>query len=166
MPKFLWITSLGLGYLRPAPGTWGSALTILIALVLVAMGLGPEASPGLFSLAMLTLLVFFTLACLLQGDAAEAKFLRKDPSQVTADETAGQCVPLLLLPLASVTTPGRMFFTFALAFVAFRLLDIVKPWPADRLQRIPGGWGIVLDDLIAGVYAAAIVQFSARWMLN
>ncbi len=166
MPNFLLVTSLGLGRMRPAPGTWGSLLTIILVLVLVAMGLGPAESPGVFNLVLLCVLVIFGLPCLLHGDAAEARFLYRDPSEVTADETAGQCLPLLFLPMAAVMTPGRMFFTLALAFVSFRLLDVVKPWPADRLQRVPGGWGILLDDLMAGVYAAAIVQVTARWMLG
>ncbi len=56
--------------------------------------------------------------------------------------------------------------TLGLAFVSFRVMDVLKPWPANRLQRVPGGWGIVLDDLAAGVMAAAVVQVAARVTLG
>ena len=56
-------------------------------------------------------------------------------------------------------------FTLVYAFVCFRVLDVFKPWPAWRLQRVPAGWGIVLDDLIAGLYAAIAVQALTRTML-
>ena len=74
---------------------------------------------------------------------------------VVADETAGQAIPLLFLPAAAAITPGRAAISLAVAFVLFRLMDIIKPFPANRIQSLPGGWGIVMDDLIAGVIASA-----------
>jgi phosphatidylglycerophosphatase A len=67
---------------------------------------------------------------------------------------------LLCLPSSSLASTPVAVFTLLLAFLAFRAMDITKPWPCMRLQRIPGGWGILLDDLVAGVYAAAIVQIA------
>jgi phosphatidylglycerophosphatase A len=100
-----------------------------------------------------------------QGDRAEARFLRKDPPEAVADETAGQCLALLFLPAASLAEPARAAFTLAYAFVAFRVLDIIKPFPARTLQGVPGGAGILLDDVVAGLYALALVQIPARVLL-
>ncbi|MBM4108388.1 MAG: phosphatidylglycerophosphatase A [Phycisphaerae bacterium] len=156
------ITVWGLGHLRPAPGTWGSLPPIVLGAALWTVGLGPERAPCVFSGVMLALLVVFTLVCAAQGDRAEGAFGRKDPSEAVADETAGQCIPLLLLPGAAFESAGLALFTLAYAFLAFRAFDILKPWPARQVQRVPGGWGIVLDDLVAGVYAALLVQVLAR----
>ena len=159
------LTTFGLGHMRPFPGTWGSLPTVLIAAALVAAGAGPLEQPILFNLVMLAILIFFTLACAIRGDEAEAIFLKKDPSQVVADETAGQALPLLFLPAAAFTTPGRAVWTLLLAFIAFRLMDILKPWPARQIQKVPGGWGVVLDDLMAGLYALIVMQLVTRWAM-
>ena len=58
----------------------------------------------------------------------------------------------------------RVSLAVGAAFVLFRIFDIIKPWPARGLQRVPGGWGILIDDLIAGLYAAAVTQLTVRWM--
>lgn len=108
------------------------------------------------------IMFFFSIACLRQGAAAEAVFGRKDPANAVADEVAGQCVPLMFLPSWSLSTPDHALVTLVVAFLAFRTMDILKPWPAYRLQRIPGGFGILIDDLVAGVYAAILVQLIVR----
>jgi phosphatidylglycerophosphatase A len=159
------LTVFGLGHLRPFPGTWGSLPTVIIAALLVAAGLGPADHPWLFNLVMLAILLAFTLACAIRGDEAEAVFLKKDPSQVVADETAGQAIPLLFLPAAAFATAGGAVWTILLAFLAFRAMDILKPWPARQIQVYPGGWGIVLDDLLAGVYALIVMQLVTRWAM-
>jgi phosphatidylglycerophosphatase A len=159
------VTVFGLGYMRPFPGTWGSLPTVLLAGVLMLAGLGPTRHPLIYHAVLAAVLVFFTLACAILGDLAEAKFLKKDPSQVVADETAGQVLPLLFLPAAAVATCGRSILALLLAFVAFRAMDILKPWPARQIQAIPGGWGVVLDDLAAGVYALVIVQLVCRTLM-
>lgn len=161
-----YITVFGLGHLRPAPGTWGSLPPVLLAGALIAAGLGPSQQPLLYNGSLGCVFLFFCWACVGQGDAAEAKFGRKDPSNAVADETAGQCLPLLGLPLSAVATPQIALFTLVYAFLCFRLLDIVKPWPAYRLQSLPGGWGILVDDLFAGLYAAALIQLTARLVMT
>lgn len=188
-PNVSAITVFGLGSFRPAPGTWGSLPPILIAATMLVVGAGPVMSnercpfawPSWSDLGgfpvessaiawnwfiyhgvMAALFLAFSLACLTQGAAAEAKFGRKDPSNVVADEVAGQCIPLMFLPSWSLSSPDNALMTLALAFLAFRAMDILKPWPAYRLQKIPGGLGILIDDLVAGVYAAIIVQLVVR----
>lgn len=153
-------TTLGLGHLRPAPGTWGSLPPIALGLLLLALGL---ATTPVYTIAMLAMLLVFSGACIAGADEAEARFGRKDPSQVVADETAGMALVLLLLPPPLFAAPAQGIVTLALAFFAFRAMDILKPWPANSLQRIPGGWGILLDDLAAAIYAAAIVHLAAAF---
>lgn len=157
------ITTFGLGHMRPFPGTWGSIPTVVVAGILIAVGLGPIEHAVVYNLVLAAVLVFFTLVCVVKGDEAEAIFLKKDPSQVVADETAGQALPLMFLSQMSVITPWRATGTLLLAFVAFRVMDIIKPWPAKQIQKVPGGWGVVLDDLMAGVYALVVVQLITHW---
>jgi phosphatidylglycerophosphatase A len=160
------ITLFGLGHLRPAPGTWGSLPPIVIALVLFAAGLSPisdhPSGPAAYWLVVLAVFALSCAACIVDGDRAEARW-GKDPSNSVADESAGQCLPLLALPLAADADWWRVTVTLFWAFILFRLMDIVKPWPARGLQRIPAGWGILIDDLIAGVYAAVALQALRMW---
>jgi phosphatidylglycerophosphatase A len=157
----LLITSLGLGLLRPAPGTWGSLPPVLVAAGLVLLRLGPhdgQAAWWIYHLVLLFIVKTFACACIRYGDAAETHFGKKDPGSVTADETAGMCLVLAHLPDARLDTPIRALIALAAAFVLFRLCDILKPWPAYQLQRVPGGWGILLDDLVAGIQALVALQ--------
>jgi phosphatidylglycerophosphatase A len=162
--RFL-ITSGGLGFLRPASGTWGSMPPVALAALLLLAGIGPGFGfwPWLGYHAVLVLvLILFTLVCLMLGDAAEAQFDRKDPGQVVADETAAMCIPLMFLPPESLSTFPRAAATLLVAFLAFRIFDILKLPPANRLQSIPGGLGIVIDDLVAGVHALIVTQLFAH----
>lgn len=153
------LTTFGLGHMRPASGTWGSMPTVVIAGGMLALGVSPQSTA--YNGVLAIILVVFSAACVHYGDRAEARY-GKDPSEVVADETAGQCIPLMFLPVASVHGPRNALFALLYAFVAFRVMDIIKPPPARELQRIPAGWGILLDDLFAGVYAAIVVQILLR----
>jgi phosphatidylglycerophosphatase A len=153
----LFLTTGGLGFFRPASGTWGSLPPVILAAVVILAGAGP-ASPyaWVFFAIMGVLTIAFSAACIIGGDSAEARW-GKDPSPVVADETAGMALTLLLLPPAMLA--HEAFFTLISlggAFVLFRAMDIAKPWPCNRLQSIPSGWGILLDDLVAAIYAAAL----------
>jgi phosphatidylglycerophosphatase A len=110
----------------------------------------------------------FGIACARFGHLAEDRYGTKDPRQVVADETAGQCVALLFLPWRDMAESGawtRNIVLAASAFAAFRLFDILKPPPINGLQRIGGGFGILVDDLIAGLYALVAAQVVARLIL-
>lgn len=165
--RLLWITTFGLGYMRPASGTWGSLPPVAIAFAMWLAGFGPERQALAYYGVLGAIFVIFSAACVLQGREAEARW-GKDPSNAVADETAGQCLALLALPAAAFHSLGSTMVTLALAFVTFRVMDIIKPWPAYRLQRLPRGWGILVDDLFAGVYALGVVQVLVRvgmgWM--
>lgn len=87
-----------------------------------------------------------------------------DPREVVVDEVAGQA----LVFIGSYAAGGReILVTAAVGFLAFRLFDIVKPWPCRLLEKLPAGWGILADDLMAAVYAAVILQiFTRLWIGN
>ncbi len=151
MIRKLIITGLGTGFLPIAPGTWGSAGAVGVFL-LSAWFLPQPATWGVMALVV----ALGTVGCVALGGFAETAFGRKDPSQVTLDEWAGQALSLVLVPYRHDV--GSIFSVAIMAFVAFRLFDITKPPPARGIQRVPKGWGIVLDDLIAGAYANLVVQ--------
>ena len=125
---------LGVGYAPVAPGTFGSAVGLLLWYLL-------PASP----IAQASAIAVITVVGSWSGGVAEHHFGRPDPGHVVIDEVAGMLVTLFLVPVGWAGT--------LLAFLFFRLADIVKPYPANRLERLPGGAGIMADDLMAGVYA-------------
>ncbi len=133
-------TAFGAGYAPVAPGTVGSAVGLLLWLVLPRM---------LWLQVAATVVV--ALAGTWAGTVAEAHFKSRDPGEVVVDEVAGMMVTLLFNPVAGATWA-------AAAFVLFRAADIVKPFPVNRLERLPGGVGIMADDLMAGVYANAALR--------
>ncbi|MBT3201065.1 MAG: phosphatidylglycerophosphatase A, partial [Phycisphaerales bacterium] len=88
----------------------------------------------------------------------EKAFGKKDPSQCTADEWAGQALTMLALPMIG---PGA-WITCLVGFGMFRLFDITKPPPVRQLEKLPQGWGVLVDDLAAGVYANIASQLILR----
>jgi phosphatidylglycerophosphatase A len=128
-------TAFGSGYSPFAPGTAGSAVGVLLFWPMAALPwpwqLGASA-------------VLFVVGSLAAGRVARRVGL-KDPGIVVVDEVVGQWVTLSALPFTPVTV--------ALGFLLFRAMDIAKPWPARDLERVPGGWGIMADDVAAGVFA-------------
>jgi len=128
-------TALGAGYLPKAPGTFGSAVGLLLWIAL----------PKLLWVQLLAV-VIVAVAGSWSGSVAEQHFNRHDPGEVVVDEVAGMMVTMVLNPMSG---PVWML----VAFVLFRAADIIKPFPVNRLERLPGGIGIMADDLAAGVYA-------------
>jgi len=142
------VTGLGTGSLPGAPGTYGSAGAVAVFL-LVAWGAGGKQV--CVTGTMLALAAAATAGCILLGRFMEEAFGRKDPRQCTLDEWAGQAVALCLLPLGDGWA-SRLLAAGA-AFAAFRVFDIAKPPPVRQLEKLPRGWGVVADDLMAGLYA-------------
>jgi phosphatidylglycerophosphatase A len=146
-----WVATVaGLGDVFPAPGTTvGSLAGAALFWVAAAMWPARPAATALVGLAVL--LPVSIWAC-----GAEARRRGEvDPGPVVADEVAGQWLALTVATLGSSRPLG--WLGFVAAFVLFRLLDVLKPWPIRRLERLPGGWGIVADDLAAGAAAGALV---------
>lgn len=162
--SILLLTGFGLGYLRPAPGTWGSLLPVLLVVVLIAVS--PTALLYVnINIALAITAVAFVLICLLLGRSGEAQLGSKDPPQIVADEVAGQSLVLWFLPWRNLSQPHAWWWNLnvaAVALISFRVLDIVKPQPARAVQQLPHGRGIVLDDLIAAVYAMIVTQLCVR----
>lgn len=164
----LLITSFGLGNLRPFPGTWGSIPPVVLAAALAHFGVSPAGSAGacwIYHGVLALVLVAFCAVCVAYGDQAETAFGKKDPGSVVADETAGVCLPLMLIPAHVLIDAPHALLSFFLAFVLFRIFDIIKPWPCYQLQTTPGGWGILIDDLFAGAYAFAGTQLITRTLM-
>jgi phosphatidylglycerophosphatase A len=138
-------TFFGVGYLRPGPGTWGSAATVLLWWLLahwIAPGWRPWTA------------IHLALAAILAGIPAATRVARasgrKDPQFVVVDEVAGQLITLIAAPIA--------WQSLLLGFILFRGFDIVKPPPLRRLEHLPEGIGIVIDDVGAGLYGLAVMQ--------
>ena len=145
-PAVLIATAGGIGFVRPAPGTWAS-----IAAGVVALGVIQVVPVAQLQLAFLLLAAFATTVGLMVGPAAIRHFARKDPSQVVIDEVAGTWLAVALIPALTLAT--QPLVAVVLAVAAFRLFDIAKPWPVGWLERLPGAWGIMADDLAAGLLA-------------
>jgi phosphatidylglycerophosphatase A len=138
-------TFFGVGRLRPGPGTWASAATVLLWAAL-AHALAPSLRTPVA--------IVLALAIVLIGIPAATRVARgsgiKDPQFVVIDEVAGQLAALVAVPLG--------WKSFLAAFILFRAFDIVKPPPVRQLEALPEGAGIVLDDIAAGLYALGIVH--------
>ncbi len=153
------LTCFGLGRSPFAPGTVGSLPPPLLALALVA-ALGPHWG---VTAGVVLVGVAAAVLCVRFGARGEALLGGKDPGAIVLDEVAGQSMPLVFLPWVSFESPGGITRNVVLAltaFVTFRLFDITKPPPARGLQSVRGGLGILVDDLVAGAYAAA-----ATWLV-
>jgi phosphatidylglycerophosphatase A len=145
------IATCGVGYLPLAPGTFGSLVGVGIFLLLVRAN---AANPLVIIVAILAI----TFAGIWAGSRTEQLSDRKDPGKVVVDEVAGQMIALFPLTLFAQWSTGAVI----LSFILFRFFDIVKPYPANRLQELNGGIGIMLDDLVAGVYGAVVVSIIVR----
>ena len=166
-PRIAWwiATGFGSGYLRPAPGTWGT-FAGLAAWLLLVIGMGAthwRLTPHLLYSAPLAL----TLLAVWAADRVVKETGQKDPSFIVADEWAGIWFALTPL-LFTVTAQPQPWLLWAARLVApfllFRLFDIWKPGPVDAAQRLPGGWGVVMDDVLAGLLAGLLAWPLDRWL--
>jgi phosphatidylglycerophosphatase A len=166
--KTLWAwtagTFFGAGLLKPGPGTWGSVAAVLLWMVPACGGerLAFLVSsrqwflPG-YWLGELTLFaaVLATTIGIPAATVVAEESGREDPGHVVIDEVAGQWLTL------AVCRPDWPHALLALGL--FRLFDITKPWPIRKLEALPGGWGIMLDDLAAGILGAIVLLVIQHW---
>ena len=142
------VTGVGFGYSRYFPGTMGTILAVPISLGLNRIA---DVTP----LLAIGILAGATVGAIkLSTDAAEI-LQQKDPQIIVADEIVGFMIANFLAPLRLAP--------LLLSFLLFRIFDIAKVYPAAKLEKLPGGTGIVLDDVLAGIYAFAIVQTLLYW---
>ena len=128
-----------LGKLPFAPGTWGSLGALLLWLLL----------PVTFSVHLSVILILFVFG--VYSSDKMAKYMDDhDPSEVVIDEAVGMGISLFMLP--------HSFGLYLLAFVLFRIFDIFKPSFIYQIQDLPGGWGIMVDDVLAGLFTLALVN--------
>jgi phosphatidylglycerophosphatase A len=138
-------TCAHVGYAPVAPGTFGSAVGLVIYYLVRRQG---------STMVELATIGVILLVGLWAATEAEHHFGGIDPGPVVIDEVIGMLITLALIP---VTVAGAVT-----GFLIFRVLDVVKPWPARRLEHLPGGFGIVLDDVMAGVYGNLIMMVLVR----
>ena len=155
--KRMLTSCFGLGRLPVAPGTWGSLPVMIIFGIMCRLHL-PEFS---ISIVMAALVVAGSFICVKFAPAVIAATGKNDPGEVVADELAGQAVTFLAVMFLSLQelSTGQICITAVFGFLLFRLFDIVKPWPIHKLEKLPKGWGILADDLLAGVYAGIVLFF-------
>jgi phosphatidylglycerophosphatase A len=125
----------GVGLIPGAPGTYGTLATVPF---IVGIGAFGRVGSLLFFALMVTVAVW-------SSDRTQTLLGKEDPAEVVIDEVSGFCLTMLLLPPS--------WLLLGIGFVLFRVFDIVKPYPIRRMEKFRGGFGIVADDLVAGLYA-------------
>jgi phosphatidylglycerophosphatase A len=189
-PRWAWAvaTGFGSGRLRPAPGTWGS-LSGLLAWCLLSRLLAtpfagwvqahrdaPYLGYRLYGAELLFMLapVAMTWLAVRASDRVVAETGEKDPGYIVADEWAGMWITLWPLrweiaqQMHRLSGPGgwRWLPMLLVPFLVFRLFDVWKPWPIRQIQVLPGGSGVVADDVVAGLYGIPVVMLAAPLVLN
>lgn len=144
-----WFASVfGVGFLNPGPGTWGSAAALPLAWAIHQLG-------GFWLLLFATVIVFLVgFVVVRRLTAGEA---HSDPGWIVIDEVAGQWVALFPVSYGAMMMSvdvARLWPGWIVAFVLFRLFDIRKPWLVGRADRMGGPWGVMMDDVVAGIFAA------------
>ena len=149
-------TGFGVGFMPFGPGTFGSLVGLGMAYGLIAK-FGGEV----VLLQNLLLLVGVATAALgiWSGTRAERIFGRKDAGQVVMDEVCGQVISFALIGPYLARLGGAWRWWMVAGFLLFRVFDMFKPYPIDRLQDLEGGFGVMMDDVVAGIYAAIALSF-------
>jgi phosphatidylglycerophosphatase A len=143
--SWLIATFFGVGFLPPGPGTWASAVTVILW-----WATGHWLQSGWPIPVAVLVSVAITIIGIPPSTVVARESGRKDPGFVVIDEVAGQMISLIGVPFS--------WKYFLASFILFRSFDIVKPFPLRRLESLPGGTGIMMDDVGAGLYALALLQ--------
>jgi phosphatidylglycerophosphatase A len=146
IPALIIATAFGVGYAPVASGTFGSAAGLLLWAIL----------PSTVAAQAVAIVVLFVLGSW-SGNVAERHFGRTDPGQVVIDEVMGMLITLFMNP---VGWKGAI-----VAFFLFRIADVIKPYPANRLERLHGGVGVMADDGMAAVYANLVLRLTI-WLFG
>jgi phosphatidylglycerophosphatase A len=189
-PRWAWwvATGLGSGHLRPAPGTWGSlaglAVWCLLSFLLATPFTGwvaahrtvPYLGYRIYGVEVLFLLAPLALTWLAvwAADRVVRETGAKDPGYIVIDEWAGMWITLWPvrwevaqnLPRLWALGGWKWLPALLVPFLVFRLLDIWKPWPVRQIQDLPGGAGVVADDVVAGLYGIPLVMLLAPLVLH
>lgn len=143
------------GYSPVAPGTAGTL--VAMAVYMLENFIFSDIQPAVLNTVNLVLVLLMIYPSIKLGDAAETFYGTKDPQQVVIDEVIGYWIGVLFIPFC---------FSYAvMAFIIFRVFDIIKPFPASSLESLKGGRGIIVDDMIAGLYTL-VVMHTAVYFFN
>ncbi len=153
MIKLLAATCWGLGLLPKAPGTWGSLFPLFVVLVCGHFGILIPWLP----LLLVCLIVSSSLATITLHPWYQTRFGEKDPPQVVSDEVAGQSIALLGMAWLEPSNSALWMSLAIGSFLLFRVLDIWKPCLIDTAQGLRGGYGVLMDDVLAGIVAGVLV---------
>lgn len=145
--RLSWLTAtlFGIGHLQPGSGTWASAVTVLLWWAATRVLNPGWALPAAAAVALAVTLIGIPTSTVVARESG-----RKDPGFVVIDEVAGQMIAL-------IGVPANWKYLLA-GFILFRSFDIVKPFPLRRLEKLPGGTGIMMDDVGAGLYALVLLH--------
>ena len=155
-------TGFGSGLSPVAPGTAGSVVGLLLGGILSRAVASHTTSVGL-ALGLLTSGLVVGLVGVFASEPVCRALGAEDPGCVTIDEVSGQLIACAAIPLLPPLRSVPAWAVWLAAFALFRFFDIVKPGPIRRIQDLPGGWGVVVDDVLGGV-AAGIVLLAAGWL--
>jgi phosphatidylglycerophosphatase A len=139
-------SGFGLGYLPYAPGTFGTLAGIPLFLLFTKL------TPLNYIIALVILFFFSSYI----SKRAETIFKKKDASVIVIDEVAGFIVTMALI--------GPSLYSIVLGFVFFRFFDIIKIWPVRAFDKMSGGYAVVLDDIMAGIYANILLRFTIKYL--
>ena len=147
---YVWLASwFGFGFIKPAPGTWGSLAAIPFGLIIYEFGGAP---------ALAIAVIIVTIIGLWAADKFDKAMDGHDSKMIVIDEVAGQwiaLIPAALNPLLII-----------IAFITFRFFDILKPYPISFIdKKVKGAWGVMGDDIIAGIFAALCVMGVDKWII-
>jgi phosphatidylglycerophosphatase A len=156
-------TGFGVGFIPFAPGTFGSILGLLIAYFLMSV-----FSSDLILLQNSIIIVSSILTGLgiWAATRAEKIFAQKDAGQIVLDEVCGQLISFIFFAPYLRRLGGQWVWWGIAGFILFRALDILKPYPLRELEQVRGGLGVMLDDVIAGIYAAIVLSLALLLMTD
>jgi phosphatidylglycerophosphatase A len=155
--QWAWIagTFFGAGNIKPGPGTWGSVAALLLWFAAAHLPFFTDNPASKLPWATAAAALIALAIGIPAGTTVALESQTEDPQHVVIDEVIGQWIALIACPVDWVHP--------LLALVLFRLFDITKPPPARQLEDLPGGWGIMLDDVAAGLYALLVLQLLRHW---
>ena len=150
-------TGFGAGFIPFGPGTWGSLVGLLISYGLISVF---SLDAVLLQNALLIASVILAAVGIWAGTRAETIFDRKDAGQIVIDEVCGQVISFVFIAPYIVRLGSQWRWWMILGFLLFRAFDIFKPYPINRLQGLTGGVGVMMDDILAGIYAAVLMSLA------
>lgn len=156
-------TGFGSGLIPFGPGTWGSLVGLLISYGLISVF---SLDVVLLQNALLVVSLILAAIGIWSSTRAETIFDRKDAGQIVIDEVCGQVISFVFIAPYIVRLGSQWRWWMILGFLLFRAFDIFKPYPINRLQGLTGGVGVMMDDVLAGIYAAVLMSLALKFFAS